>query len=323
MYRILSKVVESKILQAITAPSHAEPSISVERESYIGLPISQQEKWETGRSISKYGQLFPGTGMGTYRGTHEVLRPPTSMTKAEYAIILDTTHSMTWHSYKEPLTSTSKFVAGFLIWLILKEAKIHGDMVSLYLDNSSTGAGMGNYSFSDTMDPFSLSGYKEEDGEKKRIPSTYDYDAVWEFYINSGNEGGGALTITPYYQLMIDANKRPKASPLNLIIMGDFDNLGEESAKNISIFLDYYKKKYGEINASVITIDGSSDESKFKDVQILSEIPIEKGGLGATYIHLPYGNKVAINPQDVARRIEAVAFRPNSPLRKYGFKTRI
>jgi len=330
LYKLLAKLVDSKILQSITVPSHTEPTEEIERESEIGLPISRQQKWEVVKTISSWGQLFPTTSMGSFTSQHSIKRGPTLPTRAEYAIIMDTTGSM-----GDLSTNQSKFVAGFIFWLILKEARTHNDLVSFYCDGDNS---TGSYPLVDTPDgSFKIdwtnwvsrwsstdrSGLSPEDAlrtsQSFRFPATTNYDEIWSWFIKIRCDGGTAVNIVPYYLLALDAQTRTPASPLNLIIIGDFDDLDPNRALEIGMFLDFYERKYGELNVSVMILGGRAKSDKFA----LVEKPRNEGGLGGTFINIPYGGGNNINPQDVFERIKKAALRPNSPLRKMKFNTRI
>jgi hypothetical protein len=325
LYKLLAKVVESKILQSITVPSHSEPSVFIERESKIGLPIAQQQKWEVTKSISSWGQLFPGTQMGKWKSKTEMLRGPSMPTRAEYAIVMDTSSSM-----GNLRTSDGKFVSGFILWLVLQEAKLHNDLVSFYRDSDGVSGGMGAFQLErtgqlgrglhgttrlfSTFDERAL-----RNAQSMRMPATYDYDKLWNFFIKTKCDGCTALNVTPYYILAKDAKNRTPSSPLNLMIIGDNDDLDDDCAEEISLFLDFYERQYGGVNLSVIITKPNVDASKYE----LIEKPRSEGGLGGFFIHLPMGAGTVINPQLVMEKIQEVALRPNSPLRKMKFKTRI
>lgn len=320
MYKLLSKLVDSKILQSITVPSHMEPTEEIERESGIGLPISRQEKWEVARTVSSWGQLFPTTSMGTFTSEHSVKRGPTLPTRAEYAVVMDTTGSM-----GDLSNDQSKFVAGFIFWLILKEARTHNDLVSFYCDGDNT---TGDYELKESGDgSFNINwgtyGGSDESklrtSQSYRFPATTNYDEIWNWFIKIQCNGGWAVNIMPYYLLALDAQSRTPASPLNLIIIGDFDDLDPDRARQIGLFLDFYERRYGELNVSVMILGGRAREDKFAIV----ERPRSEGGLGGTFINIPYGGHKPINPQDVFDRIKDAALRPNSPLKKLKFNARM
>jgi hypothetical protein len=155
--------------------------------------------------------------------------------------------------------------------------------------------------------------------QSMRVPATTDYDRLWDFFIASKNDGGTSLNVTPYWVLAHDCKNRAVASPLNLMIIGDADNLDEAKAKSISLFLDFFERLYGEVNLTVVITKPVVLGDKFD----LVERPRDKGGLGGIYIHLPMGNDKDINPQLIVEKIKEAVLRPNSPLRKMKFKTRI
>ena len=157
------------------------------------------------------------------------------------------------------------------------------------------------------------------------IGTPVPYLNLWEWFVKIRCNGGTAVNIMPYYLLALDAKQRTPASPLNLIIMGDFDDLSSIKSKKIGKFLEFYEKEYGELNVTVIVIGKDVN----KDNYSLIETPRSEGGLGGVFINIPYGGSsyfndgAAINPKIIIEKIKEAVLRPNSPLRKLKFKTRI
>jgi len=330
MFKILSKLIESRILRTITVPSHAEPTEEVERDSEIGLRMGKQEKWDIVKSISSWGGLYPSTTMGKTKTEKIVKKGPMIPKTAEYALIMDGTGSMrAKRNYGGGNTAdswdinSSQFVSGFITYLVLEEARIHGDRVSFYMDSNRH---MGTYGMKGSDGDFDMDweGRNPDDiikkAEQYRYPATTNYDGLWEWFIRQECCGGAAVTLMPYFMLSRDAQSFSVASPLNLIVMGDFDDIEEEESRQIGKFLDFFEKKFGDINLTVIVIDKNPEMRKFKWV----EKPRSEGGLGGVLINLPYGSEQEkpFNPQIVFDKIKNAVFHKNSPIKRMKFKSR-